>query len=247
MNFSKRLASGLLFAVVGATSIAGCNFLKKATLDAGTVEVEAAAAEPTASAAASADEQAMLPLECENYLAQYGCYLTKTKKDLKPVEDMRASLTLAATASQQSAIDMCNGQLTAKLNEFKAQGCTSAAVATTTTTTTVKVDAGAKDASTALVTGDAATAADGSATATGDAAVAAAVDAGRKCTRAQECPETDACQNSACVTKCKGQVWVDSAKACGDVCSNSALLGKKCADGFVCTPHGRGVGGCIKK
>lgn len=240
MICSRRVARGILVIVVGAT-ISGCNLLKKATPDAGSVEVEAAATEPTASATASADEQAMLPLECESYLAQYGCYLTKTKKDLKPVEDMRASLTLAATASQQSAIDICNGQLTAKSNEFRAQGCSSAAVATTTTTTTVKVDAGAKDASTALLNGDAAP------TAKVDAAATATVDAGRKCTRAQECPETDACENGACVAKCKGQVWVDSAKACGDVCSNSALLGKKCADGFVCTPHGRGVGGCIKK
>ena len=240
MNSSKRLAAGLLFAVAASASIAGCNLLKKATPDAGTVAVEAAAASAPVPSATVA-EQAPLPAECEIYLAQFDCYLAKTKKDPKAADDMRASLNEAAKASVQSATDMCNGQLAAKMADFKAQGCTSATAPPPVVT--AKVDAGVKDASTDAKVVDAATAvtADASATAT------ASADGGKKCTRAQECPETDACESGACVTKCKGQVWVDTAKACGDVCSNSALLGKKCADGFVCTPHGRGVGGCIKK
>jgi len=229
MSSSKRLGWGLFITVVGCIGVTGCNLLKKGTPDAGTADA-AVVAVPSASVTV-AEVAVPLPVECETYLTQYTCYLTKTKKDLKAADDMRASLNEAAKASQQSAVDMCNGQLTAKLSDFKAQGC--AAATATAPVVTVKLDAGVKDASTdAMVV---------------DAAAAALGDGGKRaCRGAGECPETDACESGACVTKCTNQVWVDSAKACGNVCSNSALMGKKCPDGFTCKPHGRGVGGCIK-
>jgi hypothetical protein len=240
MISSKRLGGALLVTVIGCVSIAGCNLLKKnvdagadAAADVGAAVVVADDAAPAESDSGAA--AASLPAECETYLTQFTCYLTKTKKDLKAADDMRASLTEAAKASQQSAIDMCNGQLTAKLNEFKAQGCAPATA--TAPVVTVKTDGGIKDASTDAKVADA------------SASTATLGDGGKKpCTGAGQCPETDACESGACVTKCKNQVWVDTAKACGDVCSSSTLMAKKCPDGFTCKSHGRGggVGGCIK-
>lgn len=201
--------------------VVGCDLLGK--------KDGAADAAPAASVTAVATAGG-LPPECESFLTQYSCFLTKSGKPTTEADDMRKQWTGTPPAAMPAILTTCKTQLTTQADNFKKMGCVGAAATAATAAASTVAPPTPKAAADA-------------------AAPAARAAKYGPCTTDADCPKGTLCYEVAgkdvCLTSCDSTpTFCEQNEAC-DVQGKYLKTG---GVGMVCTKPVRNVaeGGVCK-